>query len=89
MFIKTVSEAIFNEGRTYAESQIAFGGTEPRESPLSGEWADDPDPREIALRHGLDDDEYTDAVLDEWEAGYFSAPWPERTAGQDWRQYGV
>lgn len=70
-------------GREYAENGIAGGETEPEESPLSGEFADRIKPRDIIEQlsgdrkamDGLADFEIQD-ILDHWEDGYNSAPWP-------------
>lgn len=71
-------------GRAYADAGLAAGDTTPQESPLSGEWADGLLPQDVLDAAGisarfddLDDFEQTD-VLDAWEDGYLSAPWPTR-----------
>jgi len=69
-------------GRKYAENCIAAGETEPLDSPFSGEWADGLTGQDVLNAAGikatfadLDDFDQTD-VLDSWETGYLSAPWP-------------
>lgn len=61
-------------GGAYARAEQQNGVTEPREAPLSGEWADDPTPREIARNAGYfedDDPEIIDEIATAWENGYF------------------
>lgn len=72
-------------GTDYALTERRNGATEAQESPLSGEWADDPTDRDIALNVGYapgeDDtieemDEYAEGrseLADAWERGYFDA----------------
>ena len=69
-------------GTEYALQEITNGRTEPRESPLSGEWADDLTDRDVALNVGYapktnatieEMDEYAEArseLADAWERGY-------------------
>ena len=73
-------------GREYAINVINGGQTEPEETPLSGEWAGAISPRDIVRELAGDDAEaferlesweLTD-ILDHWEDGYNSAPWPTR-----------
>lgn len=61
-------------GGAYARAEQQNGATEPREAPLSGEWADDPTPREVARNAGYfedDDPEIQDEIATAWENGYF------------------
>ncbi len=63
-------------GTEYALQERANGATEPREAPLSGEWADDPSPRDIARNAGYfedDDPEIIDEIATAWENCYFDA----------------
>ena len=69
-------------GLEYATNGIAAGETSPQESPLSGEWAGAPTPRdvvEMAAGPGTFENaqewEVTE-LCDAWEDGYLSAPWP-------------
>lgn len=70
-------DAAHKAGTEYALQERANGATEPREAPLSGEWADDPTPWRIAVDVGFqgeDDENGWDAVselADAWERGYF------------------
>lgn len=72
-------------GREYADNGIAGGETTPEESPLSGEFADRISPRDIVeqlsgnrnMIDNLEDFEVQD-ILNFWEDGYNSAPWPAR-----------
>lgn len=68
----------FNAGRRHAEYQIASGWTEPEDAPLSGEWAGSPTPDSIVHQYGPANPDYWefDTAADDFEAGYFSAPWP-------------
>ena len=69
-------------GLEYALNGIAAGGTEPEEALFSGEWADGLTGQDALDNAGiratfadLDDFDRTD-VLDYFEDGYNSAPWP-------------
>lgn len=68
-----------NHGIEYALAEIANGNEGPRESPLSGEWADDLTPRMVAENAGYYEglsahgEAYYDqetALADAWEDGY-------------------
>ena len=66
-------------GLEYAKEGLKYD-TEPLESPLSGEWAGAPTPKDIVEQLGgkyetLEDFEVTD-ICDAWEDGYRSA-WGE------------
>ena len=61
-------------GTEYALAQRANGATEAREAPLSGEWAGDVSPSQIARNVGWDPasaDSSVDELADAWERGYF------------------
>lgn len=60
-------------GAEYALNQKASGATEPREAPLSGEWAGEPTPRDIAESVGFseEDAEGISELCDAWENAYF------------------
>lgn len=63
-------------GAAYARAERENGATEAREAPLSGEWADDPTPRDVARNAGYfedDDPEIIDEIATAWENGYFDA----------------
>lgn len=72
-------------GLEYANNGIAQGETKPEDSPLSGEFADRVSPRDIIEQltgdrrtiENLEEFEVTD-ILDHWEDGYNSAPWPSQ-----------
>lgn len=79
-------DACRQAGLDYARACIAYGDTAPLEAPFSGEWADGLTGQDVLDAAGirasfdrLDDFEQAD-VLDCWEAGYFSADWPEEVA---------
>lgn len=68
-------------GVEYATTQNYYGATEAHESPLSGEWADEPLPADIyeeatgeSYPDILTDDvgEDVNELCDEWELGYFN-----------------
>lgn len=71
-------------GREYAQNGIAGGQTVPDESPLSGEWVGAISPRDIVQElAGGDVDAFdrledweSNQIVDAWESGYYSAPWP-------------
>ena len=73
------SDAAHKLGTEYALQERAAGRTEPRESPLSGEWADDPTPLQIAgnvqyfptYSDGIAED--ITELADAWERGYHDA----------------
>lgn len=69
-----------SKGREYAEAQIEAGVLEPRDEPLSGEWADEPTVQSIVVELGYTlsnlDDWQTETLADSWELGYESANWP-------------
>jgi hypothetical protein len=44
-------------------------------SPLSGEFADDPTPRDVLAELGIDDTEGTEYLLDEYDAGFAEGYW--------------
>lgn len=61
-----------------ADSEIIFGAAEPREAPLSGEWADDLSPRDLFIlvmqRDAVTEEDYLliEDLAVSFEAGYFS-----------------
>lgn len=69
-------------GLAYAVSGIEGGETMPQESPLSGEWAGAPTPKDVVEQLGGDISKLehfeVEDICDHWEDGYNSAPWPER-----------
>lgn len=75
-------DRIHAAGLEYANNGIAQGETSPEESPFSGEWADGLTGQDVLNAAGivatfneLEEFEQTD-ILDAWEDGYLSAPWP-------------
>lgn len=69
-------------GLAYANNAMAAGDVVPDDAPFSGEWADGLTGQDALDMAGidarfsdLDEFEQTD-VLDHWEDGYLSAPWP-------------
>lgn len=69
-------------GAAYALAGIRQGDTTPDDAPFSGEYADGLTGQDALNMAGinatfatLEDFEQAD-VLDHWEAGYLSAPWP-------------
>ena len=71
--ITAVLDAAAKHGGERARIEQQNGATEPREAPLSGEWADDPTPRDVArdAGYGGEDAEEIDEIADAWENGYF------------------
>ena len=76
MDITAIHDKAAELGAAYARAEQQNGATEPREAPLSGEWADDPTPRDVARNAGYfedDDPEIIDEIATAWENGYFDA----------------
>ena len=72
-------------GLAYANTGIAYGSYVPEEGLFSGEWADGLTGQDVLDQAGieatfseLEDFEQTD-VMDYFEDGYYSAPWPNLT----------
>jgi len=74
-------------GLEYATNGISGGETEPEESPLSGEWADRITPKDVVAQLGGDIEKLEhfeiEDILNFWEDGYNSAPWPTRPDTED------
>ena len=76
MDITAIHDKAAELGAERARIEQQNGATEPREAPLSGEWADDPTPRDVARNAGYfedDDPEIIDEIATAWENGYFDA----------------
>ena len=73
MDITGILDTAAKHGAAYARAQIADGQQHNIIDPLSGEWADDPTPRSVALAAGYegDDGEDIDAIATAWENGYY------------------
>ena len=74
--ITSILDTATKHGGERARIEQQNGATEPREAPLSGEWADDPTPRDVARNAGYfedDDPESIDEIATAWENGYFDA----------------
>ena len=77
-------DRIKKAGHQHALGQMANGAVEPEEALFSGEWADSLTGQDAINYAGikecmfsdLEDYEQTD-VMDSFEDGYNSAPWPE------------
>ena len=73
MDITGIMDTAAKHGGERARIEQQNGATEPREAPLSGEWADDPTPRDVARNAGYFDDPEIDEIATAWENGYFDA----------------
>lgn len=76
MDITGILDTAAKHGGERARIEQQNGATEAREAPLSGEWADDPTPRDVARNAGYfedDDPEIIDEISTAWENGYFDA----------------
>ena len=75
MDITGILDTAAEHGGERARIEQQNGAAEPREAPLSGEWADDPTPRDVAHSAGYfdDDPEIIDEIATAWENGYFDA----------------
>jgi hypothetical protein len=65
-------------GRIFAETDLAYGLTEPHANPLNGEWADAPKPATIFKQSTQTDftpasADLLESVVAAWESGYASA----------------
>lgn len=78
-------DRIKKAGHQHALDHMANGSTRPNEGLFSGEWADGLTGQDALDYAGieectfsdLEDYEQTD-VMDYFEDGYYSAPWPEQ-----------
>lgn len=75
MDITAIHDKAAELGAERARDEIADGAHQEREAPLSGEWAGDPTPRDVARDAGYEgeDAEEIDEIADAWENGYFDA----------------
>ncbi len=84
-------EQAINHGIECALDEIGHDATQPRENPLSGEWADGIVPRDIAFNVGFKDEdsnfgEALNELADAWERGYhdtWSTHLSEKTGADD------
>ncbi len=72
MDITGILDTAVKQGGEYARIEQQNGATEPRAAPLSGEWADDPTPRDVARNAGYFEDDDPE-IATAWENGYFDA----------------
>lgn len=63
-------------GRNRALAERASGFDHPQDSPLSGEWADDPTPSGLAATLELTDPDLIQEACNNYESSYFEA-WTE------------
>ena len=63
-------------GRNRALAERASNFDKPQDSPLSGEWADDPTPSDLAAILELTDPDLIEEACNNYESSYFEA-WEE------------
>lgn len=65
-------------GGRVAEAEMQFGAAEPRDAPLSGEWADELTPHDLFIRimerraMTAADLDLMESLAESFEAGYFA-----------------
>ena len=91
MDITGILDTAANHGGERARIEQQNGATEPREAPLSGEWADDPTPRDVARNAGYfedDDPEIIDEIATAYRSGVDALPAAARAAADATRPVG-